>query len=146
MDCLKILSNISLKIIQLKSKLTRQNFKRIKYLIQICNCHKFNSNSHTVYLFWFKNHKLYLKIIHFIFNKILNSFFSFDLNVKHFKSKMFKQFKKTLLVLFVVSVSHYSFAYSKKPIEVRESTCFNETCYNNLSDIDNSPLVNCSYL
>jgi hypothetical protein len=31
-------------------------------------------------------------------------------------------------------------------IEVAESNCFNETCYSNMSDIFNSPLVQCDLL
>lgn len=31
-------------------------------------------------------------------------------------------------------------------IYVRSSSCYNETCYNKISDYANSPLVECSYL
>ncbi len=33
-----------------------------------------------------------------------------------------------------------------KSIQIKENECFDERCYTNLTDVYNSPLVECSYL
>lgn len=40
----------------------------------------------------------------------------------------------------------FIYSHSHKYIEVKKSSCFNESCYDHFTDLANSPLVECSYL
>jgi hypothetical protein len=56
---------------------------------------------------------------------------------------------KISTIIFIILTNHVKFLFSiqyKSTIIVYNNDCFNESCYDSIDDIANSPLVECSYL
>lgn len=61
-------------------------------------------------------------------------------------------FKYLLALFFIFIINNELLVISclkqkrETQIIVPDSNCYNETCYNSIDDIENSPLIECSYL